>query len=119
MNTSNDRDNPYVGPKKLGNPKVVVVGSCLKALLILVSPTIVVPLLVAIFVTVLPVGVLLAIGFLVWMGMLSVTDTSGRVGYDTKPKIGQVVIYVVLQLIGIPMFWLAVLWSVCSRGGNI
>lgn len=111
-------DDPYLTPQKQGDPDMAHSTSCIKILFIWVSPLLAVPLLVAIFGGAWPLGVLLATGFLVWLGRISARDSSGRPGYDTKIHSGRVVLYVVLQLIWIPLFWTAIFWGFCAASGS-
>ena len=111
-------DDPYLTPQKLGDPDIAHTGSGIKILLIWAAPLFAVPLLVAISGGAWPLGALLAIGFLVWMGRISASDSSGRPGYDSKPQTGRVVLYVVLQLIWIPLFWTAIFWGFCANNGS-
>lgn len=113
-----EQDNPYHTPQKQGDPAVAHAGSCIKVLLVWISPLLVVPLLGVISGGAWPLGVLLAIGFLVWMGRISARDSSGRPGYDIKPHPGRVVLYVVFQLIWIPLFWAAIVWGFCAATGS-
>jgi hypothetical protein len=114
----NEPDDPYITPQTQGDPDMANSGSCIKVLLVWVSPLFAVPLLVAICGGAWPLGAILAIGFLVWMGRISGTDSSGRSGSDTKPQTGRVVLYVVLQLVWIPLFWCAVVWGFCAASGS-
>ena len=116
MSEPNGNDDPYVPPQKPDQADLVHPGSCLKVLLIWGSPAIVVPLLVVLLAAAWPVAVILAVAFLIWMGRISATDTSGRPGFDKNPQTGRVVLYVVLQLLLIPLFWFAVGWAFCGSG---
>lgn len=111
-------DDPYLPPQKQGDPDMAHAGSCIKILLIWVAPLFAVPLLVAICGGAWPLGALLGIGFLVWMGRISASDSSGRPGSDSKPQTGRVVLYVVLQLVWIPLFWTAIFWGFCAASGS-
>ncbi len=111
-------DDPYASPKKQENYELADTGSCLKVGLVWILPLFAVPLLVAICGGAWPVGVILAIGFLVWMGKIYVRESNNRLGANTFPLGGRVVIYVVLQLIWIPLFWTAIFWGFCSRTGH-
>ena len=93
-------------------------GSCFKTLLIWVSPSLVVPLLFVSCGGAWPFGTILAIGFLVWMGTISSGDSSGKRGDDAATSKGRVALYVVLQLIWIPLFLAAALWGVCVFSGS-
>lgn len=93
-------------------------GSCLKVLWLWCGPTFVVPLIMALMAMAWPVGVVISIMFLVIMGRSFATDSSGRPGVDTKPDTARVVLYVVLQIIWIPLFVLGVLWGICAMNGG-
>ena len=114
MNEPPKFDDPYLSPQEPGNSDPGNTSSCLKILLIWGLPLFAVPLLVAVCGSAWPVGVLFAIGFLVWIGMISAIDFSRSTGGNAEPKTRRVVLYVVLQLIWIPLFWCAVIWGLCA-----
>lgn len=93
-------------------------GSCLKGIWLWCGPSIVVPLIMALTAMVWPVGVVFSIMFLVFMGRSVARDTSGRPGVDTKPDTARVVLYVVLQIIWIPLFVFGVFWGICAMNGG-
>ncbi len=113
-----EHEDPYFPPREPTDPDMARSGSCIKILLIWISPLFAVPLLVVICGGAWPLGALLAIGFLVWLGKISATDSSARHGSDTNPQTGRVVLYVVLQLVWIPLFWTAIFWGFCAASGS-
>lgn len=118
MSEPNEGDDPYVSPRTAGDSDMTHSGSCVKILFVWVAPLFAVPLLVVICGGAWPLGALLAIGFLVWMGRFSARNSSGRPGYDSQPQTGRVVLYVVLQLVWIPLFWTAIFWGFCAATGS-
>ncbi len=118
MSDSKEDNDPYLSPMTRGDPDMAQTGSCIKILLVWVMPLFAVPLLVLICGGAWLLGAILAIGFLVWMGRFSASDTSGKPGYDTKPQTARIVLYVVLQLVWIPLFWCAVVWGFCAISGS-
>lgn len=88
-------------------------GSCLKTIWLWCGPSFVVPLIMALMAMAWPVGVAISIMFLVIMGRSVATDSG-----DTKPDTARVVLYVVLQIIWIPLFVFGVLWGICAMNGG-
>ncbi|MEO5914740.1 MAG: hypothetical protein ABIS50_10935 [Luteolibacter sp.] len=107
-------DDPYTSPERQVDSDPANARSCLKALLIWISPSFAVPLLVAICGAAWPLGAILAIGFLIWMGRISAKDSSGSALVNIPLQTGRVVIYVVVQLVWIPLFWAAVVLGFCA-----
>lgn len=93
-------------------------GSCLKVLWLWGSPSLVVPLLMALTLKVWPVGVVISISFLVIMGQSLMEEPDSRTGEKTNRFTGQVLLYVVLQIIWIPLFLFGVLWGICAMSGG-
>ena len=117
MNGPTGHQDPYVPPRKQGDSGSAATGSCLKVLLVWGSPSLVVPVLLAMCGGAWPVAVIIAIAFLTWMGGISATDSSGRPGSGTRPRTGRVVLYVIVQLVWIPLFWMSVAWGFCAFTG--
>lgn len=96
-------------------------GSCLKTLLVWALPSIVVPLILWLFLVTLrslPLGIFIALGFVLWMGAIHAKDSSPIPGYEEKPKWPGVLLYSVIQLIFMPLFWVTLLCGVCAYSGG-
>jgi len=96
-------------------PEANAVGSCLEVLVVWCLPSVVVPIIIAVTASAWPVGVILAILFLIWMGARSAQDSSGRPDRETKAPTNRIVLYVVAQLIMIPVVVGTVVYAVCSK----
>ena len=113
------RDDPYTTPQHRGNSGTVSSGgSCLKMGVVWGLPAIVVPLIMGLFMSVWPIGLTLAVGFLLWMGKMQATDSMTDSGAGTNTQWGRVVLYVVVQVILIPLVWFAVAWGFCAISGS-
>lgn len=126
--------NPYAAPVRrvravrMGDAPDQPRASCLKVAIVWFLPTFVVPLLLLFLAAAWPVAVLVTLGFLVFMGHLSagggrsILDPDTSAGGRQEIRWGQVVLYVVLQLVWIAGFWFAVasalLWWACGRSGS-
>ncbi len=94
-------------------------GGCLKTF-VWFLPSFVVPIIVGLSLTCWPIGVVLALVFLIWMGNLTVEDSNAQPNAGEKrglSKKWRVAIYVVLQVIWIPLFLAAVFWGFCMVSG--
>jgi hypothetical protein len=96
-------------------------GSCLKTLLVWALPSVVVPLILWLFLVTLrsmPLGIFMALGFVLWMGAIHATNTSPIPGVEEKPKWPSLIFYMVIQLILMPLFWVTLLCGVCAYSGG-
>jgi hypothetical protein len=85
-------------------------------------PSIVVPLILLFLASVWPLAVLIAIGFLIWVGHIQSAEDLPKFkppsGATPKPRWGKIVFYAIVQLIWIPLFWSAVIWGFCGLNGS-
>ncbi|MEY4568979.1 MAG: hypothetical protein RLZZ398_418 [Verrucomicrobiota bacterium] len=85
-------------------------------------PSLVVPLIFLFLASAWPLAVLIAIAFLVWLGRIQFAgdplEFNPHSGDATKPGWGKVTLYVIVQLIWIPMFLCAVIWGFCVLTGS-
>lgn len=84
-------------------------GSCIWTWSVWCLPLLIVPVIIGLFVSIWPVGVLLALGFLAWMGRMHFSDSPGW---------GKVVLYVFMQAVWIPLFWITIGWGFCAVTGS-
>ena len=96
-------------------PEANALGSCLEALAVWCLPSVVVPIIIAFTASVWPVGVFFAILFLIWMGTRSARDSNGGPDRETRAPATRVVLYVVAQLVIIPVVVGTVVYAVCSK----
>lgn len=92
-------------------------GSCMWMFFIWGSPTIVVPLIILLLMGVWPIGVALALFFLFWMGRLQAAGFDANPD-NNAPKWGKVVLYMVAQIILIPLVLYGILLGLCSFTGS-
>lgn len=110
-------EEPYLPPREPGEGPAGTASSCLWTLWIWFGPTLVVPFIFLFTAAVLPLGVVLSIGFLIFMGSFSVGRKMGKEG--TRAEAWRVLLYVVLQIVWIPLFSFAVLWGICAMNGGM
>lgn len=110
-------EEPYLPPRENGNGPSGGASSCLWITWIWFGPSIVVPLILIVTAGAIPLAILLALGFLIFMGMAS----AGRNGEEGKAplEVWRVILYVLLQIIWIPLFTFAVLWGICAMNGGM
>jgi hypothetical protein len=68
------------------------------------------PLIVASFNMVWPLSLVLVLGFLTWIGRTCLSGSDS----EAVPSWGNVALYVVVQVIWIPLFWSAIFWCLCG-----
>ncbi len=112
-------DDPYATPHRIEDAEVPAKGgSCLWIGFIWGTPTVAVPLILGLFGSVWPVGVALALGLLFLMGRMQSADFAAEPGAATHRQWGRVILYMVIQMVLIPMLWFAVVWGFCAISGS-
>jgi len=111
--------DPYTTPHHGGNDGVSGRGgSCLRTFFFWGLPAIVVPLIIGLFVAVWPVGLALALAFLFWMGRMQWRSSAGGPEAGDAPQWSKVFLYVVVQVVLIPLLWFALVWGFCNVTGS-
>jgi hypothetical protein len=76
-------------------------------------PSIVVPLIVVFCSMAWPLSLVLVFGFLTWIGRTCLSGSDA----EAAPSWGDVALYVLVQVIWIPLFLSAIVWGFCSLSG--
>lgn len=76
-------------------------------------PSVVVPLIVVLCFGAWPLSPVLVLGFLAWIGRTCLSGSDS----EAVPSWGKVALYVLVQVIWIPLFWSAIVWGFCSLSG--
>lgn len=105
-------EEPYLPPREPGNGPESARTSCLWVAWIWFGPSVVVPLICLVTLGFIPVGLVLSFVFLMLMGSASVQERN-------RAGAWRVFLYVVLQMVWIPLFSFAVLWGICAMNGGM
>ena len=121
MSEQNEQFKPYP-PQEPEGSHASKSGSCLMTLFIWFMPSLVVPLIFLFLASARPLAVLIAIAFLVWLGRIQFAEETlefnPHSGDASNSRWGKVALYVIVQLIWIPLFLCAVLWGFCVLTGS-
>ena len=112
-------EDPYAAPNEFGSSaNVSPTRGCLGIALFWGLPTVAVPVIILMFQDGWPIGVALALCLLVWLGKVHSETSSSTPGTQSAPKWARVLLYVVVQIIWIPLFWMGLVWGFCMVTGS-
>lgn len=114
--SSND---PYSTPHNLesGGPAKSG-GSCFKTLMVWCLPAVAVPLIIGLFASSPIMGGILSLCFLIAMGKIYAGDLYQDNAAENQRRWPKVLLYLVIQVILIPLVWLALIWGFCVVTGS-
>jgi hypothetical protein len=112
-----DGDNPYAKPEVDAEWKSAPSRSRFKSLLIWGAPTLICPIILVLLADAWPIAMLIIIIFLLAMANAAAEQQIGRnvpLGKIPPSKLGRSFLYIVFQIVWIPLFYMGLFWAVCA-----